>query len=134
MPTAPLSGLTDLVLLIVRLVLGVSMMYYGWPKVKDPAKNAHRFERDGFRPGWLWGGIVLTAEFGGGLAVVVGLLTWIGAALIGFEMLVGFITKAFKWRKPFTDYSYDLQLAALALALIAFGPGRMSLDAVLFGT
>ena len=76
---------------------------------------------------------MLATEFGGGLAVVVGLLTWAGAALIGFEMLVGFITKAFKWRKAFTDYSYDLQLAALALALIAFGPGRVSLDAVLFG-
>jgi putative oxidoreductase len=133
MPTAPLAGFADVVLLIVRLVLGGSMMYYGWPKLKDPTKNAQNFARDGFRPGWLWGAIVLTTEFGGGLAVVVGLLSWVGAALIGFEMLVGFITKAFKWHKPFADYSYDLQLAALALALMAFGPGRISLDAVLFG-
>lgn len=123
--------LTDLVLLIVRVVLGIVMVHYGWPKAKDPAKNAQDFERNGFRPGWLWGGIVLVTELGGGLAVLVGVLTWLAAALIGFEMLVGFVTKAAKWRKPFTDYSYDLQLAALALVLIAFGPGRFSLDAAL---
>lgn len=134
MPLAPLAGLTDVVLLLVRVVLGSVMVYYGWPKVKDPAKNARDFEGDGFRPGWLWGGIVLLTEFGGGLAVLVGLLTWVAAALIGIEMLVGFLTKAVKWGKPFKDYSYDLQLAALALVLLALGPGRLSLDAALFGT
>jgi putative oxidoreductase len=132
MPLAPLAGYTDVVLLVVRLVLGIVMAYYGWAKVKDPAKNARDFERDGFRPGWLWGSIVLVTEFGGGLAVVAGLLTWVAAALIGFEMLTGFLTKAFKWHKPFSDYSYDLHLAALALVLIGFGPGRFSLDALLF--
>jgi putative oxidoreductase len=113
------------------VVLGVVMVYYGWSKVKDPAKNARDFESTGFRPGWLWGGIVLVTEFAGGLGVLVGLLTWIAAALIGVEMLVGFVTKAAKWRKPFTDYSYDLQLAALALVVLAFGPGRFSVDAAL---
>jgi putative oxidoreductase len=132
MPLAPLAGFTDLALLIVRLVLGIVMLYYGWPKVKDPAKNARDFDGTGFRPGWLWGGIVLVTEFGGGLAVLVGLLTWVAAALIGVEMLLGFVVKATKWRKPFTDYSYDLQLAALALVLLAFGPGRFSIDAALF--
>ena len=39
----PLAGLSDLVLLIVRVVLGIVMLYYGWPKVKDPAKNARDF-------------------------------------------------------------------------------------------
>jgi putative oxidoreductase len=132
MPLAPLAGQADVVLLVVRVVLGVAMIYYGWPKAKDPAKNARDFDGTGFRPGWLWGGIVMVTELGGGLAVLVGLLTWIAAALIGFEMLVGFMVKATKWRKPFTDYSYDLQLAALALVLMAFGPGRISLDAALF--
>jgi putative oxidoreductase len=134
MPLAPLAGMADLVLLVVRVVLGVVMVYYGWPKLKDPAKNAREFESTAFRPGWLWGGIVLLTELGGGLAVLIGLLTWVAAALIGFEMLVGFVVKATKWRKPFTDSSYDLQLAALALVLLAFGPGRVSIDAALFGT
>ena len=114
MPLAPLAGLSDLVLLIVRVVLGIVMVYYGWPTVKDPAKNARDFDGTGFRPGWLWGGIVLATEF-------------------GFEMLVGFVVKAAKWRTPFTDDSYDLQLAALALVLVTFGPGAISPDAALFG-
>lgn len=132
MPLAPLAPAGDIVLAIVRVVLGVVMVHYGWPKAKDPAKNARDFESTGFRPGWLWGGLVLATELGGGAAVLVGLLTWVAAAFIGVEMLVGFIVKATKWRKPFTDYSYDLQLAALALVLLAFGPGRLSIDAALF--
>jgi putative oxidoreductase len=133
MPVAPLARLDDVALLIVRVVLGGVMVYYGWPKLKDPPKTAADFQRDGFRPGWFWGGIIIATEFGGGVAVIIGVLTWIAATFIAFEMLVGFVVKAAKWRKPFTDYSYDLQLAALGLVLIVFGPGRISVDRVLFG-
>ena len=31
-----------------------------------------------------------------------------------------------KWKKPFTDYSYDLLLLALCLLLLALGPGAYS--------
>ena len=51
MPFAPLAGVVDIVLLIVRVVLGAIMIYYGWPKLKDPAKNARDFASMGFKPG-----------------------------------------------------------------------------------
>jgi hypothetical protein len=27
------------VLVVVRLIMGVTMIYYGWPRVRDPKKN-----------------------------------------------------------------------------------------------
>jgi putative oxidoreductase len=124
--------MVDIVLLIVRIVLGGIMIYYGWPKVKDPAKNARDFSSIGFKPGWLWGSVVLVVEFGGGLLIMLGLLTPIAATLFGFEMLIGFIWKATKAGKPFVDWSYDVQLLALCLLLLAVGPGAFSIDAALW--
>ena len=40
----------------------------------------------------------------------------------------GTIWKITKARKPFTDYSYDLQLLALCLLLLTFGPGAAALS------
>jgi uncharacterized membrane protein YphA (DoxX/SURF4 family) len=124
---APLTAWTDAVLLIVRLIVGIVMIYYGWPKIKDPSKNARDFDRDGFRPGWLFGTLVLAAEFFGGFLALLGVYVWVAAAAFGFEMLAGFVMKAFKWKKPFTDYSYDLLLLALCLLLLALGPGAYSM-------
>lgn len=120
---APLARWTDAVLLIARLITGVVMVYYGWPKLKDPAKNARDFEGNGFRPGWLFGSLVLAAEFFGGILILLGVYVWAAAAAFAFEMLLGAVMKAASWGKPFTDYSYDLLLLALCLLLLALGPG-----------
>jgi uncharacterized membrane protein YphA (DoxX/SURF4 family) len=120
---APFSRWTDAVLLAARLIMGVVMLYYGWPKIRDPRKNAKDFDATGFRPGWLFGTLVLAAEFFGGILVLFGLYVWVAAAAFGFEMMLGTVVKATKWHKPFTDYSYDLLLLALCLLLLALGPG-----------
>jgi len=114
---APLAGLYDLVALLVRIMMGGVMMYYGWPKVKDPRKNAEDFGKGGFTPGWFWGTIVLLVEFVGGISVVVGFYTWVAAALIGIEMLTGTVWKIGKAHKPFTDDVLDVaRTRQLALA------------------
>jgi putative oxidoreductase len=99
------------------------MLYYGWPKVRDPRKKAKDFDATGFRPGWLFGTLVLAAEFFGGILMLLGAYVWVAAAAFGFEMLLGTVVKSTKWHKPFTDYSYDLLLLALCLLLLALGPG-----------
>jgi putative oxidoreductase len=120
---APLAGYTDLVLLVARIITGGTMIYYGWPKVKDPRKNREDIANAGFRPAWLWGTIVMLVEFAGGIAIVLGVYTWVAAALIGFEMFTGTLWKITRAHKPFPEYSYDLLLLALALVLLAVGPG-----------
>ena len=48
---------------------------------------------------------------------------WLDVALFGFQMIMGTIWKITKTEKPFTDWSYDLLLLAIALMLLITGPG-----------
>jgi uncharacterized membrane protein YphA (DoxX/SURF4 family) len=97
------------------------------PKVRDPKKNAADFASNGFKPGWFWGTLVVVVEFFGGIAILLGFYAWIAAALMACHMATGTVGKITKTDKPFTDWSYDLLLLALSLALLAFGPGKYAL-------
>jgi hypothetical protein len=57
----------DWVLLLIRSVLAAVMIYYGWPKIRDPASNAKDFVRMGFKPGMFWGTLIAVVEFFGGI-------------------------------------------------------------------
>src|SRR6202008_2354271 len=63
----------DWILLLVRLVLGAGMIYYGWPKARDLRANAKDFEGMGFKPGIFWGTLIAAVEFLGGIVVVLGI-------------------------------------------------------------
>jgi len=123
---APLAGVGDLVALLARLILGGVMLYYGWPKLKNPGEGAEDMANAGFRPGWLWGTVIVLVEFVGGLAIVAGVYTWLAAALFGFQMLVGTIWKITR-HKGFPDWSYDVLLIAIVVMLMAVGPGAYAL-------
>lgn len=111
------------VLLFVRVVLGVVMIYYGLPKIKDLSSNAKDFEKMGFKPGILWGTIIALVEFVGGIAMLIGFLAELAAFFFGLQMIVGAFWKALKTDKPFSDWSYDLQLLAMCLTILTFGAG-----------
>jgi uncharacterized membrane protein YphA (DoxX/SURF4 family) len=116
---------SQLILFFARVVVGVVMVYYGVPKIKNLRANAKDFVKMGFRPGWIWGTIMACLEFLGGIAMIVGYHASLVASLYAFAMFIGFVWK-FKSRKPFSDYSYDLQLLALCLILASFGGGVWS--------
>jgi len=118
---------SDFVMLFIRLVLGSVMIYYGLPKIRNLKSNAEDFTGMGLKPGLLWGTLVAVVEFLGGFAVLLGIFAELAAILFGVEMIVGIVWKITKAKKPFTDWSYDLQLLALSLTLVTFGPGIYSL-------
>jgi putative oxidoreductase len=122
-------------LLLIRLVAGLAFMFHGWGKIQNPFGW---MGPDGFAPGFLQA-LAALAEFGGGLAWMLGLLTPLAALGIGATMLVAVWMHAFMSGDPFVSMtggpSYELAAVffCIAVLLIAVGPGRYSVDAKLFG-
>jgi len=122
------------ILFFVRVVTGIILIYHGWPKIKNLSSNAQDFVAMGFQPGLLWGTLIAIVEFFGGIAMLTGVYAELAASLFGFQMITGTFWKL-KTEKPFTDYSYDLQLLALCTVMMALGVGRnaiVSFDATVF--
>lgn len=87
----------------------------------------------GLEPGYLMALLAGSAEFFGGLALVLGLLTRPAALVSAFTMLVAIFAVHFS-HGLFMDnngYEYALTLFAATLALTIQGGGRFALDGVL---
>ncbi|HEX9664433.1 MAG TPA: DoxX family protein [Patescibacteria group bacterium] len=74
----------------------------------------------------------------GGLAVLLGLFTQLGALALGIVMLGAIYMKKIKWQVPFTasdkmGWEFDLILLTACLLLLLMGAGGISLDSLLFG-
>jgi len=81
------------------------------------------------RPAWLWLAADALAEFVGGILILLGLFTRVGAFLIACAMLTAII--GIHWPKFFADnrgFEYPMALLAMALALLITGGGQASVD------
>jgi len=123
----PLFDYSNLILLILRFILGSIMLYYGLPKIRDLKSNAKDFERMGYKPGMAFGTLSAATEFFGGLGILFGVLAWLPALGFAGEMILGVVYKVTKTNKPFSDWSYDLLCLALCLIILAFGTGTYAL-------
>lgn len=86
------------------------------------------------RPGWLWMGTAAFAEFFGGILVLLGLLTRLGALSIAFVMLVAMFGVHMKggFFAP-AGIEYTLALLGMAVALVIAGGGQASIDRTMAG-
>lgn len=122
---------------VLRVTLGVIMAVHGWQKLTGmtPAGFGNNM-LDGLGiPGPVavaW--IVTLIELVGGIALIVGFGTRIAAALIGVVLIgatllvkldIGLIAGQ---GAPLPGAELDLALIALAVGVIALGPGRWSVD------
>lgn len=129
------STFADVALLLIRVVTGLAFMLHGWGKIQNPFGW---MGPDAFAPG-VFQALAAVAEFGGGLAWVIGLLTPLASLGIATTMAVAFYVHAVVRADPFVakggGSSYELAVVyfAIAVLLIALGPGRLSLDRALFG-
>ena len=127
-------------LLILRVIGGLTLAahgtqkLFGWFEGPGLTKLSQGFEKQGFKPVWLWVSLVILGELGGGLSVAFGFLTPLGAA----GMFAAMFMAIFKshWKNGFWNskrgLEFPLQLLAIGVAIGIMGPGSYSLDA-LFG-
>ena len=126
---------TDVVLLLVRLVMGYAFILHGWGKIQNPMGW---MGPDSPVPG-VFQLLAAVSEFGGGTALIIGLLTRLAALGLTITMIVAASTHAFIMGDPFVsmtgERSYELAGVYLVLALLflVMGPGQYSLDRKLFG-
>ena len=128
-----LDRLQPLALLVMRIVLGIIMIAHSWSKVTNISHHVSFVQSLGI-PGWL-AYVSALAEFGGGIAVLIGLLTRLGALGIAIDLAVAIDKIHWKigLRGP-NGMELPLAVATLAFALIFFGAGPISLDAIIFGS
>jgi putative oxidoreductase len=89
----------------------------------------------GLTPGYLMALLAGSAEFFGGLALVLGVLVRPAAAALALTMLVAIVTVHLDKGLFMANNGYEFGLALLAasLSLVASGAGRLSVDAALAG-
>jgi putative oxidoreductase len=128
----------DVALLILRIVVGGlfighgTQKLFGWFGGRGLPATAASYQDQGFRPGRVNALMSGVAEAGGGLLLVLGLLTPLGAVGICAVMIVAAIGVHLRngvWNQ---QRGYEINLVyATAAFVVAVAPGELSFDAAL---
>lgn len=128
---------TDVALLLLRLVLGLTMAAHGFNKFFGGGRipgTAGWFESIGMKHGKFQAVTAATAEITAGLGLAVGLLTPIAAA--GFVALMAVAVWTVHRSNGFfvltNGWEYNLVLATGAVVVAMLGPGYLSVDHQMF--
>lgn len=124
---------------ILRIVAGITFAahgaqkLFGWFGGHGLAGVAQWMESIGLAPGYLMALAAGSAEFFGGLALIVGLLARPAAAVLAVTMLVAIVTVHLQhgFFMSNNGYEFALALMAMSLAVLVEGAGKLSLDAQL---
>ena len=116
--------------LLARLMLVFIFIIEGWGKIGDYQGTQQYMEGYGV-PGMLLPLVIMT-ELGAGLLVAFGLFTRLAAlALSGFCVLAAvFFHRDLGDANEFIQFTKDIAIAGGFLALVAFGAGGWSVDAL----
>jgi len=122
-----------LALLLVRVVLGVTMILHGYNHWRGGGKiagTARWFAGLGLQHAELQAWMSVVTEIGAGSLLILGFLTPFAAAAITSVMLVaGLLAHRKNGFFVFKDgYEYVLTIAVVCLLLGALGPGHFSID------
>ena len=131
------STLTTSARAILRIVAGFLFAAHGWQKFNEftIAGTQAAFAQMGVPAANVAAPVIATLELVGGVALILGVLTRVFAALLGVNMLGAlFLVHAPAGIFAATGgYELVLILAAAALVVALVGAGKVSVDRVLFG-
>jgi putative oxidoreductase len=129
----------DFGILLLRVLFGAAIAAHGAQKVfglfggHGLKGEAAFMETLGFRPGVMFAVMAGLSELGGGLILMLGLFTPVGAAAVLSAMIVAMISVNLKngFFAVHQGIEMEFPYAASALGIAFTGPGVFSLDAVL---
>jgi putative oxidoreductase len=126
------SRATDAGLLLLRVIGGAALAFgHGMGKVPPSDGFIGRVGQMGLPAPELFAWLAMTAEFGGAILLIVGLLTRPAALLVcGNMLIVALLGHA---GDPFGDREKAVLFGAIALLFLLAGAGRYSLDALIRG-
>ncbi|MDX3076814.1 DoxX family protein [Streptomyces sp. NPDC088354] len=126
----------DCGLLLLRITVGLVMAGHGCQKLfgifggNGLTATGKGFEALGYHPGTFYAVLGGLSEFLGGLGLALGLFTPLAAAALIAVMINAMVTVTAAhglWAMN-GGLEYTMCIAAVALAVAAIGPGRLSLD------
>jgi len=135
MRAANTSAAHDLGLLLVRLILGIVLMFhgsqklFGWFDGGGMEKFTASLEELEIPVPQISAYVSASTEFAGGALLILGILTRLVAIPVFVNMLVAVVAvhrHNFELKKDGMEYA--LMLCVVALALVFMGAGRFSLD------
>ena len=120
----------DAALLILRVVLGVIMIYHGWPKVTGLGGVIEGFTQMGVPLPAVAAVFATVAEFFGGLLMLVGAFTDIAGLLFAIDMLGAIVLVHAKngFAVNENGFEWPLALLSMSLAIALAGPGRYAVQ------
>ncbi|WP_276489254.1 DoxX family protein [Ectopseudomonas mendocina] len=124
---------------ILRIIAGITFAahgaqkLFGWFGGYGLAGVAQWMESIGLAPGYLMALMAGSAEFFGGVALIIGLLVRPAAAVLAVTMLVAIFTVhlANGFFMSNNGYEFALALLAISVALVFEGAGKLSVDSKL---
>lgn len=131
----------DFGLFLLRIVLGAIFIAHGSQKLGlipgphgGPDAVIGMVTKLGFNPPQVWAWLLIASEFGGGLGILFGFLTPLSAIglIVSMGVAIFKVHAANGFFAP-TGFEYPLALLGMAACLLFAGPGRASLDFLLFG-
>ena len=133
----PLPAFASSALLLLRLIVGIAFVLHGSGKIQAPfgwVPPQAPIHIPGF-----FQFLATISEFGGGIALTLGLLTRLASLGLGFTMSVAVYLHSTVLKDLFVNLtggsSYEPALVFLGVSVLflALGPGKFSLDAKVFG-
>ena len=131
------AALSDLALLAFRVIVGIVFIAHGWQKISEYGFDgqADAFESMGIPAPAVAAAFAIIVEFGGGIALLAGVLMPVVGVLLFIDM-VGAFMYVHAGTEIFVDAGGWELIAVLgfgALLLAIVGAGRFSLDWLIAG-
>ena len=117
--------------LILRVATGAIFAMHGWQKLSAGVPNVSMFLGQlGFPAPELFAVLLIAAELGGGILLILGLFTHWVAKVLAFVAVVALVLVHMKngFFMSAGGYEFIMLLFAASFSLMVTGPGKWSLD------